>query len=79
MKHVRHGSQIWLQLSAASPTNRPRLKVIIQIVMGFPYRTLDPDPMRIRDLYRKTNLPPQGFNPDPSCVLCCVTVLRDRT
>ena len=30
---LRHGSQIGLQLSAASPTNRPQHKVIITIVI----------------------------------------------
>ena len=30
---VRHGSQIQLQLSAASPTNRPQPKVIITTVL----------------------------------------------
>ena len=32
-RRIRHGSQIWLQLSAASPTNRPQPKVIITIVI----------------------------------------------
>ena len=32
-KIIRHGSQIRLQLSAASPTNRPQPKVIITIVI----------------------------------------------
>ena len=30
---VRHGSQIWLQLSAASPTNSPLAKVTITKVI----------------------------------------------
>ena len=29
----RHGSQIWPQLSAAGPTNRPQPKIIITIVI----------------------------------------------
>ena len=33
LKSVRHGSQIWLQLSAASPTNRPQPKAITIIVI----------------------------------------------
>ena len=36
-----------------------------------------PDPMRIGDPDPKTTLPPHGFNLDPSCMLCCVTVLRN--
>ena len=32
IKSVRDGSQIWLQLSAASPTNRPQPKAIIVII-----------------------------------------------
>ena len=30
---LRHASQIWLQLPAARPTNRPRSKVMITIVI----------------------------------------------
>ena len=33
MQDIRHGSQIWLQLSEASPTNRPQPKVIITTVI----------------------------------------------
>ena len=43
---------------------------------GSPHKTLDPHPMRIGDLDSKTTLPPQGLDPDPSRVLCCVTVRK---
>ena len=33
MDNYRHGSQIWLQLSAASPTNKPQPKAMIAILL----------------------------------------------
>ena len=44
---------------------------------GSPHGTLDPDRMRIGDPDPNTIVLPYVFDPDPTCVLCCVTVLGD--
>ena len=63
------------KLNWAIPTPCPLLVFGLDALrlMGLSTRDLDPNLMRIGDLDSKTTFPPHGLDPDPSCMLCCVT------
>ena len=54
--------------------NKSSLMRALYLQRGSPHGALNPHLMRIGDSDSKTTLPLHGLDPDPSCVLCCVTV-----